>query len=58
MNAILAAASLASLGVCAAAPLLFLWGGASMEAYKNLLLAGSIAYFTFATMWSARRGGR
>jgi hypothetical protein len=55
MNAMLAIACLASLGLCLAAPLLYIWDRASMEGYKNLLLGASLAYFAFATLWTERR---
>ena len=58
MNAALGVVSLASLALCLASPLLYFWGSLDMQAYKNLLLTASLAYFAFATAWAVRRGSR
>jgi hypothetical protein len=55
MKPILAVLSLASLGTCLAAPFLYFFGSLTMEAYKGLLLAASLTYFFFATLWATRR---
>ena len=52
---VLGVLSLASLGLCAASPLLLLLGKISDSGYKRLFLAGSAAYFVLATAWSWRR---
>jgi hypothetical protein len=47
--------TVASLLLCLAAPFLYVHGVASMASYRNILLAGSIAYFVFATAWTGAR---
>jgi hypothetical protein len=44
-----------SLAACMAAPFLYLWSYLSQDGYKSMLLAGSIGWFIFATLWVARR---
>jgi hypothetical protein len=43
-----------SLVICVWAPLQFFWGGLTEAGYKTILLAASLAYFAFATLWAAR----
>jgi hypothetical protein len=57
MRTVVGLLSLASLLACMIAPFLYLRQTLTMEAYKQLLLAGSIAWFAFATLWVSRRKG-
>jgi hypothetical protein len=45
-------AALAALLVCLLMPALFFTGHVSMEAYKAVFLAASVAWFVFAAVWS------
>lgn len=55
MKGLLAVLAALSLGWCLAAPLLYFHGTLTMEAYKSHLLAASVAWFVFATLWTTRR---
>jgi ABC-type uncharacterized transport system permease subunit len=57
MRAIYAAASVASLAVCLAVPFLYVGQSLSEQAFKTTLLAASLAWFVFATLWISRRSG-
>lgn len=55
MKALLAVLAGAALVWCLAAPLLYFRGTITMDAYKMHLLAASLAWFVFATLWTVRR---
>ncbi len=57
-RALLAAVSALNLAVCLAAPFLYLGRRIDESAYKTVLLAASVAWFVFATMWVSRAGKR
>jgi hypothetical protein len=48
-RSILRSAAVLSLLVCLAAPFLYFWQSITEGSYRNLLAAGSIAWFVFAT---------
>ena len=48
--------ALVSLAACLAFPLMYFWGQIGMPAYQNLLAAGTLAWFVFATAAVTRRG--
>jgi hypothetical protein len=37
------------------AALAFFWGSLDQQTYRNLLLAASVSWFVFATMWARRK---
>src|SRR5262245_53200209 len=51
---ILRAAAALSLLICLAAPFLYFWQSITESSYRNLLAAGSISWFVFAT-WAGSR---
>ena len=55
MKAVAAMLAVAALAWCLAAPLLYFRGIVTMEDYKAQLLAASLAWFVFATVWATRR---
>jgi len=44
----------ASLAVCLTAPFLHFRGDLTADGYKNIFLAGSLAWFIFAPLWAQR----
>ena len=44
-----------SLLACLSFPLLYFWGQITLETYKDLLAAASLAWFVFATIALGRR---
>jgi hypothetical protein len=47
-----------SLAVCTAIPFVHLWGEVGVDEYKSVLLAGSVGWFVFATLWATRKAAR
>jgi len=51
--------ALICLAVCLAVPFVYFTGAVDVDSYKNILLAASLGWFVFATMWiSGRREKR
>jgi hypothetical protein len=46
--------SVVSLITCAMIAFFYFWGSITMPEYKAILLAASIVYFIFATLWATR----
>jgi len=55
MKILLAVASLVSLALCLAAPILFFLGVLPEASYKLALLLASLGWFFLATSWASRR---
>lgn len=52
---ILLVLAIASLGVGLFAALSFFWGSFSEQTYHRVLLAATLSWFVFATLWASRK---
>ena len=55
LRKIAAVVSVASLGICLAAPLLYFRGSVDESTYRQILTAGSVGWFVAATIWATRK---